>query len=1504
MLPGISPPPPFLVSPGTPAIPWPRWLRLFENFTLASGASELSAARRRALLLHCLGPEGQRIFDALPPPPPSNAPDHPPAHPSAGTAPLQTVTPSATTAAVGTTEIKQADAELAQPPDEYDAAVQALARHFSATCNVRVERHRFRDRRQLHGEPISEFALALRELASSCNFAAQADTNLCDQFVAGVTCPRLRERLLLEGDALTFDRAVEIALLREQVQRESEALGTAPVDRVVPQHNRGRNPTGRRRHVRQSSSTDRRSTPSSSRSGFVRPPAPEIASAVVPYSVNTNVCGNCGAQNCQPSACAARGRACFACGRRGHFQQYCRNSRRGRGRRPARVAEIVSEEDAESVVNIFTVHAEKRTGVYVDVGVQPVALASRPCVITFLVDTGSAVSIMGEHNFRSRFRDQVELKKSQITLLDFSRRKIPVHGQFTALVTYKSETAVVTFHVTPGGTSLLGVDAVKALGLQIVGTELRCLNMAVEPNVDTKGPKILRPEMHSQNTNKLSPPTTKPPLGPPKFGMPTPLWAKFEHLFSPELGLAKGVQHRVKLKQSVAPVTQKLRRLPLSVREAVSDELRNLLSADVIECVNASEWVSPIVAARKKDGSIRICVDLREANKAVVVDSFPLPHTEELLHALNGARYFSKLDLASAYYQVLLHPDSRDITAFITHDGLFRFKRVCFGLASAPAAFQQLMTSILQGCKGVLCYLDDVIIFGKSEKEHMRNLEEVLQRISHAGLKLNDKCVFNTSELSFLGHRVSAEGVAPLQTKVDAIVHAATPTDAGKLRSFLGLVEYYARFVPRLAEEVEPMRRLLRKDTPFIWDTAAENSLTRVKNLLASHRVLQMFDPALPVIVATDASAYGLGAVLQQVDGRHIRTVAFASRTLTEAERKYSTGEREALACLWALEKWHVYLWGRPVTLQTDHQALVALLSSQGTGQRPLRIARWTARLLRYNFTMQYRRGEHNKVADALSRLPLPDTEGGPESEEEIVSLVMCVHHDELKHATAEDSTLQDVARYVQTSWPPRKNLALNLTPYYEVRKELTVVDGILLRTERIVVPAKLTATFVQLAHESHPGIVKTKQRLREKYWWPGLDKHVETTIRSCAICQSADKSAKNSPTPLQPIPLPDKPWDKIAIDIVGPFERAPTDCRFVISVVDYFSKWPEVAFCADVTSRTVTKFLLSLFAREGYPTEIVSDHGRQFTSREFESFLEDRGIRHIFSAVYHPQANGLVERFNRVLKSYIQLALLEQRPVKATVTEYLGVYRATPHSTTGLSPAVLLHGRHMRTSLDVIGQPTADFSTNPSREMSVLRKRVAEHQRKSKAYADQRRAARVPKFQVGTYVRVKKPIPGPKGTPSYGPPLKILKRIGRWSFCLEDGRTWNASQLSAVPKEASPEQGTNIDISGAHDMPPLTDCHRRDVPSKTWITTPAGPHQTQEASSADQLASPSRPVPLPVPPSPPQPQGSQPHTLASGSRTVECSVPVEGNGLDAEPPPDRPRRNRRPPVRFQDYVQ
>lgn len=478
-----------------------------------------------------------------------------------------------------------------------------------------------------------------------------------------------------------------------------------------------------------------------------------------------------------------------------------------------------------------------------------------------------------------------------------------------------------------------------------------------------------------------------------------------------------------------------------------------------------------------------------------------------------------------------------------------------------------------------------------------------------------------------------------------------------------------------------------------------------------------MFDPALPVTVPTDASAYGLGAVLQQVDGQKTLTIAFASRTLTNAERKYSASEREALACVWACEKWHVYLWGRPFTLQTDHQALVALLSNKGTGRRPFRIARWAERLLRYNYTVEYRKGSENKVADALSRLP---AEGKPEctpqpkdDSTEVVFLVepLCIAKDQFEQSTSDDATLAKVKEYVTSSWPPHKLVPSHLLPYFMLRNELSVVNNLLLRGERLVVPQSLAHQVISTAHEAHPGIVRTKARLRERFWWPGMDRQTEVAIQNCSVCQKADKSAKTAPAPLQPVPFPERPWQKVTIDIVGPLERAPQDCRFAITLVDYFFKWPEVQFSNEVSTRTITNFLLSIFSREGYPDEIVTDNGPRFSSREFSQFLDERGIRLTHSSVYYPQANGLVERFNRVFKDFVQVAALEHGPLRQAALEYLGVYRCTPHVTTGVAPALLLHGRLPRTRLDIIGHPSPSFFTDPAKELGQLRKRFAQKQ-------------------------------------------------------------------------------------------------------------------------------------------------------------------------------------------------
>lgn len=1435
--PGLAPPPPFLQTPGRPSLPWEEWEQTFTVYLLASGAAECPPERRKAILLHCLGAEGQRVFRTLP------------AGSSAAAPAVQDKPTAATT-------------------DVYASALAALRKQFSTSCNVVVERHRFHRRNQHAGESVHDFVAALRQLVSHCSFNSQ-DEALRDQFVAGVASNRVRERFLLEGSSLSFESAVRIALQFEQAAEELKEFSASvePVSVRRP-HSSRKTSSQPKEHCQQNFS--RKASGSRASQGHRPPRRDRDSRSVSPH------CFRCGSRNHRASAsqCPAQGKKCSFCGVKGHFQRVCNRKRQTQGR----VREVDFDDDvlsSGSSEQVLTVQHSARRAIYIKVGVADVSL-------TFLVDSGSSVSILSEHAFRRHFESVLLLPAPHVTLLDFSKRPISVLGCFQADVQFKGRSAPLLFYIVRQGTCLIGLDGIKALNLRIQGSTLECLHTSVAPppRVNDPTPSHIPTQSRGQ---------------PRQANLPPALAPDFVSLFSPELGLAKRFTHRVKTRQGVQPVISKLRRLPYSLREPVADELRRLLSLDIIEPIDASEWVSPIVVVDKKDGSFRICVDLREPNKAIVPDSFPLPHTEELLHALVGATHFSKLDLACAYHQVLLHPDSRDLTAFITHEGLFRFKRVCFGLASAPAAFQKMMAKILDGCSGVLFYIDDVIVFGKSAEEHLLNLKTVLQKVKDAGLKLNNKCLFDVPELSFLGHKVTAQGIAPLPEKVDSIINTPVPTDVAALRSFLGLVEYYSKFVPRLAEVVEPMRVLLRKNEPFIWSAETDSSFRRVKEMLSSSTVLHMFDPSLPVIVSTDASDCGLGAVLQQQNGHELRTVAFASRSLSPAERKYSVGEREALACIWACERWHTYLWGRHFKIRTDHQALVSLLSSQGRGRRPLRIARWSARLLCYNFTVEYRKGSTNTVADALSRLPAPTSEAELSKEEENVSLVepASMTKEEFKQAVLNDDCLQTVKSFVCGSWPPQKSVPEEAKPFYSVREELSIVDDLLLRAERLVVPSSLTAQFIAVAHETHPGITRTKARLRELFWWPRMDKQVESAVKNCHICLEADKSAKTSPVPLQPVEWPERPWQKLGLDIVGPLEHAPRNSRFAVTLVDYHSKWPEVYFCSEVTTSTVKEFLTSVFAREGYPEEIVCDNGPQFTSREFITFLQNRAIKLSHSSVYYPQANGQVERLNRTLKNFIQVSLLERRPIRQAVTDYLAIYRCTPQATTGVAPAVLLHGRMPRTRLDVVGFSAPAFAKDPVKELARLRQRVRLQQQSSKEYTDRRRAAKEPKIAVGDFVRVKKPSVRFKGDRAFSSSTEVLAKRGPVSFRLGDGRTWNASKLSRVP-----ERGTSP--PSQRSEPPAPQLPVR-VPQPD-LPPPPSPGSQPPPPGGLQSAAPQSPVPDPQLPGlepamlqPPSP-GPQPRSPGVPQRSTS-SLPSP-----AVQRPHRPSRERRRPAWLKDY--
>uniref|UniRef100_A0A803K669 Gypsy retrotransposon integrase-like protein 1 n=1 Tax=Xenopus tropicalis TaxID=8364 RepID=A0A803K669_XENTR len=450
-----------------------------------------------------------------------------------------------------------------------------------------------------------------------------------------------------------------------------------------------------------------------------------------------------------------------------------------------------------------------------------------------------------------------------------------------------------------------------------------------------------------------------------------------------------------------------------------------------------------------------------------------------------------------------------------------------------------------------------------------------------------------------------------------------------------------------------------------------------------------------------------------------------------------------------------------------------------------MRIDRWSARLLNFNYKIQYKPGLKNVTADCLSRLPLPAATDTLEEDIEVVALTddilsSTVSAADFKQACLTCPVQEKLRDILQSKWPnSEKKVSPDLQPYYRIRHELSLVDDYVVRgSHRLLVPETLREKFIQLAHESHQGIVRAKQRLRELYWWPAMDADVVTAIHSCVTCQNHDKTAITHTPPLQPVPFPDSAWEKLAIDIVGPFTDATIDCRFAITLIDYYSKRPEIAFVSHITSATVITFLSTVFSREGNPKELISDNGPQFVSSEFEFFLRERNIVHRKSSVYYPQANGEIERFNRSLKEVLQTANLTGKSWKAFTTEFLHNYRATCHATTQASPAELLHGRQMRTKLHVadIKFPQHALATKSSTADIVKRQ-----QAKCKAYTDRKRGAREVHFQPGSLVRVKKPGLLKQGQSKFTTPLEVRRQRGPYTYELSDGRIWNASRLAPV---------------------------------------------------------------------------------------------------------------------------
>ena len=770
------------------------------------------------------------------------------------------------------------------------------------------------------------------------------------------------------------------------------------------------------------------------------------------------------------------------------------------------------------------------------------------------------------------------------------------------------------------------------------------------------------------------------------------------------------------------------RRTPFALRKKIEEMIQEMLERGVVT-YSHSPWASPVVLVAKKDGTTQFCVDYRRLNSITRMDTFPLPRIDDSLDLLANTAYFTTLDLMSGYWQVGMDPESQPKTAFCSHSGLYEFTVMPFGLCNAPATFQRLMETVLAGLARDKClvYLDDILVMGKNFEEHLSNLREVFGRLRKAGLRLKPgKCHLAKREVAYLGYRVSNRGIIADSSKVTAVKEFPIPGNVKQLRSFLGLASYYRRFIMGFSKIATPLFNLTCKDTKFVWNPQCQDTFDHLKNLLVNAPLLVYPDFTKDFVLETDASGSGLGAVLaQEQENGLIAPIAFASRTLQKHEQNYGVTELEALGAVWAIKHFRPYLYGHTCNLYTDHEALKSLLNTPHPSGK---LARWGLAIQELDLHIHYRPGRLNQAADALSRLPVSeenatpvataqDGEGmvsqvsegnstsvataqdGEGMESQVSTKTVCMP---LSSRQEQDGDLKRIRDYLlNNELPPDEKKAREIVLQ---RSEFEMVEGVLYHVEkdktlRVVPPLQDRRELFESAHGGvfggHLGSAKVHGQLARYYWWFGMRQDIIKWSHACKICASRQVGTPIH-TPLTPIAVAG-PFDREGIDVIK-FPTSSKGNKYAVVVMDYLTKWQEVFPTRDQTSITIARLLVEqIVPRHGVPVELLSDRGTAFLSKLIKEVYSLLGIKKTNTTAYHPQTDGLVERFNRTLTNMLAKKVKKKngKDWDVQLPYVLFAYRASPQESTGKSPFFLMYGRDPML-------PTADMVSHPDGRTEV----------------------------------------------------------------------------------------------------------------------------------------------------------------------------------------------------------
>lgn len=1222
---------------------------------------------------------------------------------------------------------------------KYEELIQVFDQFFKPQQSPLAARYKFYSARKEPTETASEWEARLRGLAVGCEFGSELKVCLRDKFIFGFEKGPILDRMMEERVTTDLEKMVSIAANKMAAQEIHDVMvKTEPIH-----HIRGaRRPKQTARDGAQPSGNSWRGRGNAYVQGHSR----EQQQQQIHHGGNDNTgCEVCGRRNHQKDKCYFKNYSCNLCKKVGHLANVCKQKNNYNRNFRHHFLQDTTYNNNDNTNNldddsIFYFSNDRNIYIWEHTSDNTedsfkVKIFIENIFLLFQVDTGSSVSCLSVDIYKQHFSN-FPIKPTNKHFIFYNGSQVKPVGVVTLNIAYNKKEMFLDFYVMEnGGQPLLGRDFLRLYNIS--------LSMINNINTDEKQVRILTKE--------------------------------FSEVFSEGIGLFKNGVVKINIKKDAVPKFFKARPMPFSIKSQVEDELKRLLSLGIISPVDYSPWATPIVPVFKKNGKIRICGDFKVTiNPEIEIDQHYMPRIDELFARLQGGKEFTKLDLSQAFQQIGLDEESKMLLTISTHLGLFKFNRLAFGVACASAKFQKIMDALFNGVEGCAVFQDDILVTGKDKTTHLQNLKKVLSILQNSGLKLNlDKCIFFAQSVEYLGFVIDNEGLHPSKSKTLAIEMAPRPNNVKELQAFLGSINFYGRFIKNLSSILNPLYKLLQKDTIWSWDDNCEKAFKKIKEILISSQVLVHFNPDLELRLTVDASKEGIGAVLShKFQNSEEKPIAFASRTLSKAENNYSQIEKEGLAIIFGVLKFTQYLYNKKFTLVTDMRPLVTIFNPNKAIPQfsANRLRRWAIILSGYQYDIEYVTSNKNP-ADWLSRLPLKNSNdyfGDDEIDFEYCNFLVAnsdikLCFETIKKATFEDNLLKKVKDFILQGWPNKTN-DIKLKPFFNKKHEFFIKDECIFWNHRIVIPNSLQKNILEQLHSTHLGIVKMKNLARSYIWFPNLDKNIENMAKTCEACLLHSNNAPKAQ--IVPWPWPNKPWERIHVDYFD-FKRK----NFLV-ILDAHSKWLEVFEMSTINSNSTIKVLRSLFARFGLPITLVSDNGRSLISDEFEEFLSRNNIQHLTSPPYSPSSNGAAENSVKTVKNALKKALAASSgsDYSLILSRFLFDYRNTDHATTGVSPAILMFGRKLRTRFSTFLPNATSLDESKINNSNDVRKRVENLQKSQTHYKGGKDKIT---FSIGEIVLVKDYRNVSHPTYIKG---KIVRIMGKRSYLVEVtdlNKTW-----------------------------------------------------------------------------------------------------------------------------------